>query len=517
MDHPVLGGQHHRPGLPLPDRDLAALQQDHPRGIEPLLALAAKTVGKMPTTIACINDDTAVNQSNMAPLRAGGFAQLKLRTVMDENFSVPLADATPLIQQLRRTRPDLVLLGTTATSDSRLLLQKINEFGLGQGKVPIIAPSANWGTPEMLKTMGAANLEGVIGVAGNWGSKQEAALNRDLEQRAKEPWLVQDTLSTYGHVLLIADALERAGSADRDKLMAALQGDRHDHRPGEAVPWRPAKVRGKRAPGRPGAGRVPVEGRRAEDRAAGGRCGGGADLAAAELTAAPPHDGIRRPARNVPAGSRAAGCWSGCLYGLMCAGLGLIFGIMRVINFAQGDFMMLAMYAGLNGVALIGARPAWAFPVAMAVPASAALLFFGLGAPTHCTLVNRVSGSRVLRLRGRRPHRTADPHARPLAGAAEWRADAVRLLADARSPNAAADTLVDGRPAGRRRRDAVLQPGPHLVGAVALAGGGLTSRSWRAPASAGSCARSPTTRSPRLYMGIDVERAFRTAFGIGLA
>ena len=193
-----------------------------PAALEPLMALAAKATGKAPATIACINDDTAVNQSNMAPLRAGGFDKLKLKVVMDENFSVPLSDAAPLIQRLRRTRPDLVLLGTTATSDSRLLLQTLSEFGLGQGKVPVLAPSANWGTPEMLKNMGASNLEGVIGVAGNWGSKQQAALLADMEKRSKEPWMIQDTLSTYGHVLLIADALERAGVVDRDKLMAAL-------------------------------------------------------------------------------------------------------------------------------------------------------------------------------------------------------------------------------------------------------------------------------------------------------
>ncbi len=193
-----------------------------PSSLRTLVALAAKTTGKAPATIACINDDTAVNQSNMVPLRNGGFEALHLKPVMDENFSVPLSDATPLIQKLRRARPDLVLLGTTATSDSRLLLQTLSEFGLGQGKVPVLAPSANWGTPEMLKTMGATNLEGVIGLAGNWGSKQEAALNADLEKRSKEPWLIQDTLSNYGHVLLIADALERAGSADRDKVMAAL-------------------------------------------------------------------------------------------------------------------------------------------------------------------------------------------------------------------------------------------------------------------------------------------------------
>lgn len=193
-----------------------------PAALEPLLALAEKAVGKKPNTIACINDDTAVNQANMEPLRKGGFEKLGLKTVMDENFSVPLSDATPLIQRLRRARPDLVLLGTTATSDSRLLLQTLTEFGLGQGKVPVIAPSANWGTPEMLKNMGANYLEGVIGVAGNWTSKQQASLNQDLLQRAKEPWLIQDTLSNYGHVLLVADALERAGKADRDALMAAL-------------------------------------------------------------------------------------------------------------------------------------------------------------------------------------------------------------------------------------------------------------------------------------------------------
>ena len=40
----------------------------------------------------------------------------------------------------------------------------------------------------------------------------------------------------------------------------------------------------------------------------------------------------------------AAGLLIGAVYGLMCVGLGLIFGVMRVINFAHGDFMMLGMY-----------------------------------------------------------------------------------------------------------------------------------------------------------------------------
>ena len=51
----------------------------------------------------------------------------------------------------------------------------------------------------------------------------------------------------------------------------------------------------------------------------------------------------------------AAGLFIGCIYGLMCVGLGLIFGVMRVINFAQGDFLMLGMYAALYVVAGLAA------------------------------------------------------------------------------------------------------------------------------------------------------------------
>lgn len=40
-----------------------------------------------------------------------------------------------------------------------------------------------------------------------------------------------------------------------------------------------------------------------------------------------------------------AGAMIGCIYGLMCIGLGMIFGVMRIINFAQGEFLMLGMYA----------------------------------------------------------------------------------------------------------------------------------------------------------------------------
>jgi branched-chain amino acid transport system permease protein len=96
-----------------------------------------------------------------------------------------------------------------------------------------------------------------------------------------------------------------------------------------------------------------------------------------------------------------AGLLVGSIYGLMCLGLGLIFGVMRVINFAQGDFLMLGMYftlylaAGLAGVSLFGPVVA---PFVAAICAGP-VLFVG-GYLLHRLLVSRVTGIRVAGIEG---------------------------------------------------------------------------------------------------------------------
>ena len=91
--------------------------------------------------------------------------------------------------------------------------------------------------------------------------------------------------------------------------------------------------------------------------------------------------------------SLVAGLLMGSMYGLMCVGLTIIFGIMRVINFAQGEFMMLGMYfayfcfAWLGTYAFFGG--VW-FPFMLALLAGPALFFFG--AILHRLLINAVTG-----------------------------------------------------------------------------------------------------------------------------
>src|SRR5690606_25340416 len=88
-----------------------------------------------------------------------------------------------------------------------------------------------------------------------------------------------------------------------------------------------------------------------------------------------------------------AGLMTGAIYGLMCVGLSIIFGVMRVINFAQGEFMMLGMYFALFAFGLMGAGGVFGDVVA---PFVAALLagpaIFVVGVLLHRLLIRRVTG-----------------------------------------------------------------------------------------------------------------------------
>lgn len=66
------------------------------------------------------------------------------------------------------------------------------------------------------------------------------------------------------------------------------------------------------------------------------------------------------------------GLLTGLVYGLMALGLSVIFGVVRVVNFAHGEMMTMAMYATVVAFASLGLDP-----FVMLVPASAALFVFG--------------------------------------------------------------------------------------------------------------------------------------------
>ena len=97
----------------------------------------------------------------------------------------------------------------------------------------------------------------------------------------------------------------------------------------------------------------------------------------------------------------AAGILVGSAYALMCIGLGIIFGAMRVINFAQGDFLMLGMYAAFyltTGFGVLTFLGPYGGPIVAAFLAGP--LVFGLGWLLHRFIVARVTGAGVAQIEG---------------------------------------------------------------------------------------------------------------------
>jgi branched-chain amino acid transport system permease protein len=69
----------------------------------------------------------------------------------------------------------------------------------------------------------------------------------------------------------------------------------------------------------------------------------------------------------------------GAVYALFSSGLTLVWGMMNIVNFAHGDFVMLGMYVAFVVYTLLGAGPLLGAPLAMLVLATlGVVVYFGL-------------------------------------------------------------------------------------------------------------------------------------------
>lgn len=188
-----------------------------------VMKIAESATGIRPKTVAIITDNTGASVASVKPMKERLLKELGLQLVVDETFTPPLSDATPLVQKVRAARPDLLFFLPTVISDAKLVLEKMNEFGMGQGKIPTISFGIAIAEPDMLKTMSPQLLEGVMSAVGSWGSKGHEKLMAELKAKYNEPWMTQNAISTYADMWVIKDALEKAGKADRQAVADALR------------------------------------------------------------------------------------------------------------------------------------------------------------------------------------------------------------------------------------------------------------------------------------------------------
>ncbi|MFL5255309.1 MAG: ABC transporter substrate-binding protein [Rhodopila sp.] len=188
-----------------------------------VMELAEKAIGKKPTKMAIIGDNTASSVSFMKPIREHIAKDVGVTIVTDEVYTPPLTDATTLVQHVRSARPDFVIFQSTNVPDDKLLVDKFAEFNLRSDKLPKIGGGGHWAVPELLKVAGAENLEGVLVGLANWPGKKQADLEKRFMARTGEPWFGHDSIFAYVHVLILKEALERCGVADRRKVAQAIR------------------------------------------------------------------------------------------------------------------------------------------------------------------------------------------------------------------------------------------------------------------------------------------------------
>jgi len=188
-----------------------------------LMQIAKQAGGVQPKTVGIIMDNTASPVAFTKPMREGGFDKLGLKLVVDEIYTPPLSDATSLVQKVRNAKPDILLMLTTNVPDTKLVVEKLNEMGLGKGRVAVLGNGGHMGAPELSQVVGKDLLEGVMGVIANWGGKGQEKIIGEFKTKAKEPWMPQDSISTYGDMWIFKDAMEKAGSADPKKVAAAIR------------------------------------------------------------------------------------------------------------------------------------------------------------------------------------------------------------------------------------------------------------------------------------------------------
>ncbi|MGA7716417.1 MAG: branched-chain amino acid ABC transporter permease, partial [Bradyrhizobium sp.] len=81
-----------------------------------------------------------------------------------------------------------------------------------------------------------------------------------------------------------------------------------------------------------------------------------------------------------------AGVLFGLYFSLVGIGLNLVFGVMRIVNLAHGDFLMLGAFVAIGVVTLAGIDPLFAVPLAF-------VIFLIVGMLLYWVLVPRLQGS----------------------------------------------------------------------------------------------------------------------------
>lgn len=187
-------------------------------GIDAVLAMAQEK-GVPVTKTGYMGDNTAAaisyRQGVLDTMNAKGIPVL-----VDEVFTPPLVDATPIVEKVRTklSAGDIVWTQPTNFADVALFLQKLAEFRLN---VLVVLNGAHALLPEY-RQLGDVAL-GFSSMIPHHPTKRSLAISEHIAAESGYEFVWQDQISAYMNVWILKEAIERAGRADREAIAQQLR------------------------------------------------------------------------------------------------------------------------------------------------------------------------------------------------------------------------------------------------------------------------------------------------------
>ncbi len=185
-----------------------------------VLDLAKSATGHEPQKIAIITDDTPAAQGATKAFVSIIGKEKNLQVVLNESFTPPISDATPIVQRVRTHKPDLILLLPSAASDVVQFVNKFVEFKINTATVALGNLIVS---PDMRNLIDGKLLDRQMSVVGNWTGKATQDVQSRFTAKYKDPWMTEGAISSYGDMWVFKEALEHAGKADREAVADAIR------------------------------------------------------------------------------------------------------------------------------------------------------------------------------------------------------------------------------------------------------------------------------------------------------
>ena len=191
--------------------------QTGPLGSIQIATLLAHARTKNLKRVALITDNSDLGQL-LARFFKGGLEKSGIQVVAEEVVPRGATTASPQMQKIRAAKPEAMFMAGVLTAENVLILKAYREFGL---KFPIHS-SYNLSVPVYM-SVAKGLIDGVTFVDAYDPDKPEVKAFEAAYKKAtgKDPF----NLHGYGYdgIMMVAEAIRRAGSTDKEKIRAAMQ------------------------------------------------------------------------------------------------------------------------------------------------------------------------------------------------------------------------------------------------------------------------------------------------------